>query len=70
VTFPLLADFHPKGEVIQAYGLWHEDRGVSRRAVVIIDPNGVVAHSEVIPEGPPDVERVLARVQALAGASQ
>jgi peroxiredoxin len=42
VTFPLLADFHPKGEVAKAYGLWVEDHGVSARALVMIGPDGVV----------------------------
>jgi peroxiredoxin len=42
VTMPLLADFHPKGEVAQAYGLWSDKYGVSSRALVLIDPDGVV----------------------------
>jgi peroxiredoxin (alkyl hydroperoxide reductase subunit C) len=42
VTMPLLADFHPKGEVTKAYGLWVEDYGVSARALVMIGPDGVV----------------------------
>jgi alkyl hydroperoxide reductase subunit AhpC len=39
---PLLADFHPKGEVARAYGLWSEKHGVASRALVLIDPDGVV----------------------------
>ncbi len=65
ITFPLLADFHPKGQVTQAYGLWREDKGYSKRAVAVIDRNGVVRYVEVIPKGPPDVEKVLAVVKAL-----
>jgi peroxiredoxin len=42
VTIPLLADFHPKGEVARAYGLWVEDYGVSARALVMIGPDGKV----------------------------
>jgi peroxiredoxin len=42
VTIRLLADFHPKGEVARAYGLWSEEYGVSGRALVLIDPDGVV----------------------------
>ena len=66
VTFPLLADFHPKGAVSQAYGLWRDNWGTSRRAVIIIDENGIVQYSEIIPKGPPDVEEVLKAVQAIA----
>ncbi len=64
LDFPLLADFHPKGGVIQAYGLWREDKGYSWRAIVMIDREGMIRHSQVI--GAPDVEEVLARVKALA----
>jgi len=67
LSYPLLADFHPKGEVIKAYGLWREDKGHSRRAIVIVDREGVVRYSEVIPQGAPDQEKVLAEVKALAG---
>ena len=66
LSFPLLADFHPKGEVVTQYGLWRDDRGYSRRAVVIVDPQGIVRHSQVIPKGPPDVEEVLAAVNGIA----
>ena len=31
ITIPLLADFHPKGEVAKAYGVWSEDHGVAGR---------------------------------------
>ena len=66
IAFPLLADFHPKGEVVKAYGLWRDDRGCSRRAIVIIDREGIVRYVEVIPKGPPDVEIVLAAVRTIA----
>lgn len=50
VTYPLLADFHPKGAVAQAYGLYMDDKGISKRATVVIDKNGKVSwikeHSE------------------------
>src|SRR6266705_84361 len=36
--FPLLADFHPKGAVAQAYGVYREDDGVSERALFVINP--------------------------------
>jgi peroxiredoxin len=42
ITFPLLADFHPKGAVARRYGVWSEERGHSRRALVMIDREGVV----------------------------
>jgi peroxiredoxin len=45
VTIPLLADFHPKGEVARAYGVYNEERGVSARALVMVGPDGTVQWS-------------------------
>lgn len=42
VTIPLLADFHPKGEVAKAYGVWAESHGVASRSLVMIGPDLVV----------------------------
>jgi peroxiredoxin len=43
LTIPLLADFHPKGEVAKAFGVWSEEYGVCGRALVMVDPGGKVA---------------------------
>jgi peroxiredoxin len=67
IDFPLLADFHPKGAMTQAYGLWREERGYSRRAIVVIDREGIVRHSQVIERGAPDVEALLEVVRQVAG---
>ena len=63
LEYPLLADFHPKGEVAQAYGFWREDKGYSRRAIVILDTQGMVRYSKVIERGAPDVEHLLSIVR-------
>jgi peroxiredoxin len=42
ISIPLLADFHPKGGVARAYGVYNEERGVAQRALVMIGPEGVV----------------------------
>ncbi|ACP21537.1 putative thioredoxin peroxidase (plasmid) [Sinorhizobium fredii NGR234] len=47
--FPLLADFHPKGEVSRAYGAYRDDVGESARALFIIDENGTIAWSHLSP---------------------
>jgi peroxiredoxin (alkyl hydroperoxide reductase subunit C) len=51
VTIPLLADFHPKGEVAKAYDVWNEEYGVSARALVMVGPDGDVrwAHRAASP---------------------
>jgi peroxiredoxin len=50
ITIPLLADFHPKGAVARAYGLWSEEYGVARRGLVMVGPDGTVVWSYI---GPP-----------------
>jgi alkyl hydroperoxide reductase subunit AhpC len=49
LAIPLLADFHPKGEVAKAYGVWSEDHGVAVRALVMVGPDGVVQWSYLSP---------------------
>ena len=49
ITFPLLADFHPKGEVSQAYGAFIDERGHNQRALVMIGPDGSVLWSHQSP---------------------
>ena len=49
LTIPLLADFHPKGEVAAAYGALIEERGHANRSLVLIDEDGTVAFSMATP---------------------
>ena len=49
VSMPLLSDFHPKGEVAKAYGVFVEDFGVAGRALVMVDPEGIVSWSHQSP---------------------
>src|SRR5215472_3439264 len=42
--FPLLADFHPKGEVSRKYGVYKEDKGHCERAIVVVDRQGAVRY--------------------------
>src|SRR5262245_21431371 len=46
-SYPLLADFHPKGEVSKKYGVWKDDKGISERAVFVIDRKGIVRYVDV-----------------------
>jgi peroxiredoxin (alkyl hydroperoxide reductase subunit C) len=49
VEIPLLSDFHPKGEVAKAYGVWAESFGVAGRALVMIGPDGTVEWAHMSP---------------------
>jgi len=46
IGYPLLADFHPKGEVAKKYGLYEAERGFTSRATVIVDKKGKVAWAQ------------------------
>lgn len=39
IRIPLLADFHPKGELAKQYGFYDEQWGSSARALVMIGPD-------------------------------
>ena len=59
ISFPLLADFHPKGEVARSYGAYLEDGGITDRATVLIDADGIVRHaSSVTPDGQRDINEL------------
>ena len=45
LTFPLLSDFWPHGEVAQRYGVLNADRGCAERATFIVDRDGVLRWS-------------------------
>ena len=46
ISYPLLADFHPKGGVAAQFGLFLDDKGITDRATVIIDKGGTVQFAE------------------------
>jgi len=47
IEYKLLADFHPKGAMASKYGLYLEEKGITNRATVIIDRDGVVRYVKV-----------------------
>jgi peroxiredoxin len=49
--FALLADFEPKGAVSKLYGAYNELSGESRRALFVIDEEGVIQWSDLSPDG-------------------
>jgi len=42
LTFPVLSDFWPHGEVSRAYGTFNEDAGASNRGTYVIDREGIL----------------------------
>jgi peroxiredoxin len=49
--FPLLSDFHPKGEVCRSYHVYRESDGTAERALYVIDAKGIVRWSYLSPIG-------------------
>ena len=69
LSFPLLSDFNKL--VIRDYGVFNEDmiglKGIAKRAVFVIDKNGVVRHREVLEDArnEPNYEAVFAALEGL-----
>jgi len=68
-NFPLLSDFNK--QVIRDYGVYNEDmiglKGIAKRAVFVIDKDGVVRHREVLDDArnEPDYGKVVSALQAI-----
>jgi glutaredoxin len=46
ITYPLLSDFYPHGEVAQLYGVLRSE-GKSERAIFVIDKEGIIRYVDV-----------------------
>ena len=47
ISYPLLADFEPKGTVAKAYGAYRTADGIAERALFVIDKEGKVAYADI-----------------------
>jgi peroxiredoxin len=66
--FPLLADFYPHGEVAKRYAVFDEKIGVSKRALFVLDGEGVIGWSYVAPVGVnPGADGILTALESMAG---
>lgn len=62
-NLPLLSDFWPHGKVAQDYGIFHEEFGMSERANILVDENGIIKWVKVYPMGQlPDLNEVFAEL--------
>ncbi len=55
ISFPMLSDFYPQGNVVDAYGVRHP-AGMPDRAVFVVDKEGIIRYIEVLhsPDDMPD----------------
>jgi peroxiredoxin len=47
LSYDLLSDFNPKGEVAKAYGAYREADGISERALFIVGKDGKLAYKDI-----------------------
>jgi glutaredoxin-dependent peroxiredoxin len=69
LTFPLLSDFNK--QAIRDFGVFNEDmiglKGIAKRAVFVIDKDGVVRHREVLEDArnEPSYDKVFTALEGL-----
>jgi len=72
ITYPLLSDFWPHGQVAQTYGVLRPE-GYTERAIYVIDKEGIIRYVDVhdISQQPDNEElfRVLAQIDPQAAAA-
>jgi len=47
LSYDLLSDFEPKGEVARAFGAYRDADGISERAIFIVDKEGKIAYKDI-----------------------
>jgi peroxiredoxin len=67
LEMPLLADFHPKGDVARRYQVYREKDGFSDRALFVIDTAGVIRYAHVSPyiHHVPDIDELFKALDML-----
>ena len=71
ISFPLISDFQPKGEIAEAFGTYLAKAGLTDRATVIVDAGGTVRYAEsVTPAGKRDMSAIVAVCEEIDSAWQ
>ena len=66
LPYPVLSDFHPKGQVSKGYKIYNEERGTSGRAIFIIDIKGLIKYIEIYSRAEDiDIENLLEVIKDL-----
>ena len=47
LSYDLLSDFHPKGEVARSFGAYRENDGIGERALFVVDKEGKLAYIDI-----------------------
>lgn len=67
ISYSLLADFNPRGAVAEKYGAYLANAGITDRATIIVDADGVVRYAESVGvKGQRNIEAILEKAKAIA----
>jgi len=70
LRYPLCSDFYPHAETAQKYGVVRmgpPQPGISERAIVIVDKQGIVAFAKVYPlDQIPDIDEIFDALRGLS----
>jgi peroxiredoxin len=67
LRFPLLSDFEPKGGVARLFGVYDESQGTSKRALFVLDEQGLVRWQHVsAPDVNPGADGILNALHRLS----
>jgi len=47
LSYDLLSDFRPKGEVARSFGAYRPNDGISERALFVVDKQGKIAYKDI-----------------------
>lgn len=71
IKFSLLSDFEPKGEVGREYGVYDYQAGEEKRALFVIDEDGVIRWSYLSPAGVnPGADGILNALEEMQGQKE
>ena len=66
LSYDLLSDFEPKGEVARNFGAYRQKDGISERAIFVVDKEGRIAFKDIHDiSDQPDNEEVLEALRKL-----
>ena len=63
----MLEDFHPIGEMSDSFGVYNEERGVSKWAIVIVDKQGIIRFHKIYDGELPEAKDILEEVKRVTG---
>lgn len=68
--FPLVSDFEPKGAVSRAYGAYDAESGMSKRALFVLDGDGIIRWSYLSPtDVNPGADGILKALESLTAST-